>query len=179
MWVEDHWRWLIGRLIDEFKNLGWGDRRKCVKWSASEWKIGNIGRMKEGWDFAINGIFYGVNLGDKKIWKVMHWVWFSASVLVKSRSEEWRSSFATLHFCPESTVTELSVEVHTPWLVDESVCATTSMMVVDTATFIVCGLPLPLKPMMFTLCSDHLIGKPLPDRLWWTTSASLERSDLV
>ena len=38
----------FGRLIDECKNLGRGDRRKCVKWRASEWKIGYFGRVKEG-----------------------------------------------------------------------------------------------------------------------------------
>ena len=56
----------IGKLIDEFKNLDRGDRSKCVKWSASEWKIGNIGRMQKGLDFAINSIFDGTDLGDEK-----------------------------------------------------------------------------------------------------------------
>ena len=60
--------------------------------------MGYIGRMTEGCDFAINGIFDGTDLDDE----VMHRVWFSISVLVKSRSKERRSSYATLHCCPES-----------------------------------------------------------------------------
>ena len=44
--------------------------------------------MNKGLDFDVNGIFDGADLGDEKSEKVMHRVWFSASVLVKSRSEE-------------------------------------------------------------------------------------------
>ena len=175
-WDEVHWRWFIGRLIYEFKNLSRGDRRKCVKWSASEWNIGNFGRMKEGWDFAINSILDGADLGDEKNLKKSYRVWFLASVLVKSRSEEWMSSFVTIHCCHRvGLVTESSVEVHTPWLIDESVCETTSTTVADAVTFTPCGLPLPLKSMTFTFCSDRLIGKPLHDRIWCTMSWSLER----
>ena len=69
--------------------------------------------MTEGSYFAINGIFDGADLEDEKAEKVMYRVWFSALVLVKSRSEEW-SSFATLIFSRVDAVTEPSVEVDTP-----------------------------------------------------------------
>ena len=64
-----HWRRFLKSVRFIFMKLGWGDRRKYVKWSASERKIGNIGRMKEGLDFAINSIFDGADLGNEKNWK--------------------------------------------------------------------------------------------------------------
>ena len=132
--IEDDLMW---RLIDEFKNFGWGDRRKCVKWSDSEWKIGNIGRVKEGWDFAINGIFDGADLGDEK---VMH----NLVLSIGSCQVTVRRVKAFLCESPllsrVGAITEPSVEVHTPWLINESVCETTSTMVVDTFTFTACGL---------------------------------------
>ena len=105
----------------------------------------------------------------------MHRFWFSASVLVRSRSEEWRSSFATPHCCPES-VQSLSrwwkyTRVTRWWVClhdDGSWHGHFHRMRTFTSS----------QTTTFTLCSDHHVGKPLCDRLWGTTSASLERSDL-
>ena len=115
----------------------------------------------------------------KKFEKVMPRVWLSASVLVKSRSEKWRSSFVTLHCCSESVQSLSRQWKYTRRDLLMSLCVTTSTTAVDMVTFTPCGLPLPLKPVTFPLCSDRLVGKPLRDRLWWTMSTSLERSDLV
>ena len=62
---------------------------------------------RKRWDFAINDILIVRILVMKKFEKVMHRVRFSASVLVKSQSEEWRSSFVTLH-CHLESVQSLS-----------------------------------------------------------------------
>ena len=55
---------------------------KCLKWSASEWKIGNIGRIKDETLLLMISLMVRI-LVIKKSEKVMQGVWFSATVLLK------------------------------------------------------------------------------------------------